>query len=246
MSRKAERQAKDAHQAAPPQELRERLGIDIDLEALSHALTHRSYAHENPGLADNERLEFLGDAVLEYVVTGHLYRRYPDTSEGDLVRLRAAIVSTKALANVARKIGLGTYILLGHGELMSNGRQKDSILADTMEAIFGVVYIQAGIEAAENLITEHVVALLDDSEAMLNAYDWKTLIQEYVHANQHQHHEYQIVGEGPDHNRVFTATLYIDGKPYGQGTATSKRESEKRAAHESWKQLQPGVTPPHA
>lgn len=246
MASRSSKHARERQLAAPPQELLERLGITIDLEALLHALTHRSYAHEHPGMPDNERLEFLGDAVLEYVVTSHLYRRHPDSSEGDLVRLRAAIVSTKALADVARKIDLGAYIRLGHGELMSNGRNKNSILADTMEAIFGVVYTEAGMGPAEQLINELVVSLLDDSEAMLNAYDWKTLIQEYVHANDHEGHEYDVVGEGPDHNRVFTATLVIDGQRYGQGTATSKREAEKRAAHESWKLLQPGVTPPHA
>lgn len=246
MASKSKKNALGSQQAAPPQELLERLRITIDLEALLHALTHRSYAHEHPGIPDNERLELLGDAVLEYVVTSHLYRRHPDSPERVLVRLRAAIVSAQALADVARKINLGAYIRLGHGEIMSDGRNKNSILADTMEAIFGVVYVEDGMAAAEQLINELVVSLLDDSEAMINAYDWKTLIQEYVHANDHEHFEYEVSGEGPDHSREFTATLLIDGKPYGQGRGPSKREAEKRAAHESWKLLRPGETPPHA
>lgn len=246
MARRRGRKGPIQRQVAPHELLLERLEIEMDHEALLHALTHRSYAHEHEGMANNERLEFLGDAVLEYVVTSHLYRRYPEHSEGDLVRLRASIVSTRALALIARRINLGEFILLGQGEINTKGYDKDSILADTMEAVFGALYINKGMESVDHLVQNLVLSLLDDQKSMTEAYDWKTLIQEFVHSSEHSSMHYQVEGEGPDHDRTFTATLMIDGTPYGSGTASSKREAEKRAAHASWKIIKPGDDPTHA
>src|SRR4051812_35561796 len=158
--------------------LSEALGIAVEDELLTRALTHRSYAYENGGLPTNERLEFLGDAVLGLVVTSALFRRHPDLAEGQLAKLRAAVVNMRALAGVARELGLGQYVLLGRGEEASGGRDKSSILADPVEALFGAVYLQHGIEVATTFVHHLVDPLLVSSAELGAGLDWKTSLQE--------------------------------------------------------------------
>ena len=158
--------------------LTDELGVDIDPELLSLALTHRSYAYENGGIPHNERLEFLGDAILGQAVTVHLYTRHPELEEGGLAKRRASVVSTVALAEVARTIGLGDHILLGRGETQTGGRDKDSILADVMEAVIGAAYLSAGADEAAALVLRLVAPLMADPERYGAAMDPKTSLQE--------------------------------------------------------------------
>ena len=219
------------------EELTKRLGVDIDAETLRLALTHRSYAYEHGGIPTNERLEFLGDSILGFSVTDALFRDHPDLSEGELAKRRSAVVSTRALAGIARDLGLGQYILLGQGEKLTNGRDKASILADTTEAIIGAVYLTNGIEAARAMVMRLIGPLLADTEALGAGTDWKTSIQEIAAARKLGDIEYQVSGSGPDHARSFEAVLVIGGRPYGSGTGHSKKEAEQEAAAASWKLL---------
>ncbi|MGO2632860.1 MAG: ribonuclease III [Galactobacter sp.] len=215
-------------------ELTERLGVHIDPETLRLALTHRSYAFEHGGIPNNERLEFLGDSVLGFSVTGHLYRHYPDQPEGQLARRRAAVVSTKALARLARDLGVGQYILLGQGEILTNGRDKSSILADTMEALIGATYLSSGIDEARDLVLRLTVPLLKEVDESGAGTDWKTCIQEAAAEHDLGAVRYEVEGHGPDHARVFTAVLHIGGSAYVKAEGPSKKEAEQRSAAASW------------
>jgi ribonuclease-3 len=219
------------------EDLTKRLGVDIDAGTLRLALTHRSYAYEQGGIPTNERLEFLGDSVLGLSVTDALYRDNPDLSEGDLAKRRSAVVSTRALAGVARGLDLGQHILLGQGEKLTNGRDKSSILADTMEAVIGAAYLSHGIETAQAMVMRLIGPLLRDSEALGEGTDWKTRIQETAAARRLGAIDYQVTGTGPDHARSFEALLVIGGTPYGTGAGHSKKEAEQAAAAASWKIL---------
>ncbi|MHA7189908.1 ribonuclease III [Arthrobacter sp. MDT2-16] len=219
------------------EELSRRLGVDIDAEALRLALTHRSYAYERGGIPTNERLEFLGDSVLGLSVTDALYRDNPTLSEGELAKRRSAVVSTKALAGVARTLDLGSYVLLGQGEKLTNGRDKASILADTMEAVIGAAYLTHGIEAARAMVMRLIGPLLRDSAVLGEGTDWKTRIQEAAAGRRLGMIDYQVEGTGPDHARTFTARLVIGGVEYGSGCGPSKKEAEQAAAAASWKLL---------
>ena len=213
--------------------LQKSLGVHVDPEALRLALTHRSYAYENEGLATNERLEFLGDAVLQLVVTDYLFRTFGDLTEGDLAKLRPALVSTRALARIARTLLLGPHIRLGAGELRTQGAEKDSILADTVEAIIGAVYSAHGFDTAQALVLRLVTPLLSDTEAMTAGKDWKTTIQELAAARDMGEIRYLIEDSGPDHRKSFRAT-------YGQGTGSSKKEAERDAARVTVEELTGG------
>ena len=204
------------------EELLKRLGVEIDAETLRLALTHRSYAYEHGGLPTNERLEFLGDSILGFSVTDALYRDNPDLPEGELAKRRSAVVSTRALAGVARDLDLGQYILLGQGEKLTNGADKSSILADTVEALIGATYLVNGIETARGMVMRLISPLLADAEALGAGTDWKTSIQELAAARKMGSVEYAVQGSGPDHARTFVATLRIGGTAYGQGTGHSK------------------------
>lgn len=217
-----------------------RLGIDIDSETLRLALTHRSYSYENGGIPTNERVEFLGDSILGFSVAEYLYKKYPDLPEGDLAKRRAAIVSTRALAIIARDLGVGEHIFLGRGEAQSNGANKASILADTMEALIGATYLDQGMDAARALVLRFVTPLLEDVRLLGAATDWKTVIQEEVAAKKLGDMRYQVTGSGPDHARTYEATLVISDEPYGSGHGPSKKEAEQEAARNSWLQLHPG------
>lgn len=231
---------------ATTEDLLERLGVDIDPGTLALALTHRSYAYEHGGLPTNERLEFLGDSVLGFVVTDHLYRTHPALAEGDLAKMRAAVVSTRALASVARSLRVGECILLGEGEKRTRGRDKDSILADTMEALIGATYVHCGLEAAHGLVHRFVVPLLDDKKAMGAGTDWKTFIQEAAASGGLGTIEYRMESSGPDHDKVFTATLVIGGVEYASASGGSKKEAERLAAAQSWERVSAaaGAAPP--
>jgi ribonuclease III len=220
----------------PRSDLTETLGVVIDPELLSLALTHRSYAYENGHLPHNERLEFLGDSVLGQAVTVLLFTRHPDLDEGALAKRRASVVSTVALAEVARGIGLGAYLLLGRGEDQTGGRDKDSILADTMEAVIGATYISAGQDAATSLVHRLVEPLLADPERYGAAVDPKTSLQELAARMNFGPPTYSVEADGPDHDRVFTATVAV-GDVSTTGTGSSKKQAEMAAALQSWRVL---------
>ena len=221
--------------------LLKRLGVDIDAGTLRLALTHRSYAYENGGIPTNERLEFLGDSILGYSVTDALYRDNPELPEGDLAKRRSAVVSTRALAGIARQLGVGEFIYLGQGERLTNGRNKSSILADTMEALIGATYLANGIEVARDLVMRLTGPLLLDAGVLGAGTDWKTNIQETAAGRHLGPVVYAVQGNGPDHARTFEATLLIGGKPYGTGRGNSKKEAEQEAAADAWKTLQPAA-----
>lgn len=224
----AERTALDA--------LTQKLGVDIDPELLSLALTHRSWAYENGQVPHNERLEFLGDSVLGLAVTVRLFTAHPDLDEGSLAKRRASVVSTVALAEIARGIGLGEYLLLGRGEDLTGGRDKDSILADTMEAIFGATYLSTGPDAATGLVLRLVDPLLADPERYGAAVDPKTALQELAARGGLQPPVYSVTSTGPDHDRQFTATVAV-GDHTAQGRGTSKKHAEMAAALDAWRDL---------
>ncbi|WP_324651279.1 ribonuclease III [Georgenia sp. H159] len=217
--------------------LLERLGVHIDPELLVLALTHRSFAHEAGGIPTNERLEFLGDSVLGLVVTERLYRANGETSEGDLARMRAATVSQRALASVARDLGLGDFVLLGRGELVTGGREKDSILSDTVEALIGAAYLCNGLESTRAMIERLVADLLGKAASLGAGLDWKTSLQELVATRGLPAPTYQVVGTGPDHARSFTATVVIAEQDYGTGTGPAKKIAEQEAAEDAYTRL---------
>ncbi|HEU4544612.1 MAG TPA: ribonuclease III [Jiangellaceae bacterium] len=218
-------------------ELSDRLGVAVDAELLERALTHRSYAYEHGGLPTNERLEFLGDSVLGLVVTESLFRLHPDLSEGQLAKLRAAVVNMRALADVGRSLGLGEFVRLGRGEEATGGRDKSSILADTVEALIGAVYLYSGFDAASGLVHRLVDDLIDESATLGAGLDWKTSLQELTSEFALGVPEYEVTEAGPDHAKVFTASAVIGGTVYGTGQGRSKKEAEAGAAETAWRAL---------
>ena len=201
------------------------------------ALTHRSFAHENGGLPTNERLEFLGDTVLGLVVTEALYRRHPGVPEGELAKMRAATVSQRALAAVARELGLGAFVLLGKGEVSTGGADKDSILSDTLEALFGAVYLAHGLEVARGLVERLVGPTLDAAAELGAGLDWKTSLQELTSRLGLGAPTYVVEGEGPDHSRTFTARILVDGEEFGSGSGHAKKIAEQVAAAAAFEAL---------
>jgi ribonuclease-3 len=220
--------------------LLEALDVQLDDELLMLALTHRSYAYENGGLPPNERLEFLGDAVLGLIVTDHLYRTHPDLPEGQLAKLRASVVNMNALAGVARGLGeggLGAHLLLGRGEELTGGRDKASILADGLEAVIGAVYLQHGIDTARGLVRRLFGPLLAEAPLRGAGLDWKTSLQELTAAEGLGVPEYRVEEEGPDHCKEFSATVYVAGHCYGRGDGRTKKEAEQKAAEAAYRSL---------
>jgi ribonuclease-3 len=207
---------------------------------LERALTHRSYAYENGGLPTNERLEFLGDAVLGLIVTDTLFRRYPDLPEGQLAKLRAAVVQMRALAGVARSLRLGSYIRLGRGEEGTGGRDKSSILADTLEALIGAVYFECGLPAADSLVHRLFDPVIDRSAGLGAGLDWKTSLQELTASGYLGVPEYHVEESGPDHQKFFRASVRVGGRTYGSGSGRSKKEAEQQAAEAAWKAISSG------
>lgn len=211
-------------------ELRARLGFDVSDDLLTLAMTHRSFSYENGNIPTNERLEFLGDSVLGLVVTDSLYRLHPNVAEGQLAKLRAAVVNARALAEVARTVGLGEFLLLGRGEETTDGRSKPSILADTCEAVIGAVYISGGIESATSLVHQWLDPLIEVAATLGAGLDWKTSLQELTSEFELGSPFYVIEEMGPDHAKQFTAQVRIGDHLYGNGTGRSKKEAEQQAA----------------
>jgi ribonuclease III len=224
--------------------LRQALGDPIlDDELLERALTHRSYAYEHGGLPTNERLEFLGDSVLGLVVTDTLFRIHPDLPEGQLAKLRAAVVNMRALADVARGLGLGACIRLGRGEETTGGRDKSSILADTVEAVIGAVYLDRGLEVAAVLVHRLFDGLVEEASGLGAGLDWKTSLQELTATLGLGVPDYQVSEEGPDHEKTFTADVRVAGQSRGSGTGRNKKEAEQGAAEAAWTELRRSATP---
>jgi ribonuclease-3 len=218
--------------------LREALGApELGVELLERALTHRSYAYENGGLPTNERLEFLGDSVLGVVVTETLFRTHPDLSEGRLAKLRAAVVNARALAEVARVIDLGPHIRLGRGEEATGGRNKSSILSDTVEALIGAVYLSCGFECASRVVHRLFDPLMETAARLGAGLDWKTSLQELSAEHALGVPEYVIEEEGPDHEKTFTAQVQVGDQRYGHGTGRSKKEAEQQAAETAYRAI---------
>lgn len=212
------------------------LGVSIDPGLLELALTHRSYAYEHGGVPTNERLEFLGDSILGQAVTVMLYREFPRLDEGDLAKRRASLVSSVALAEIARGIGLGEFIRLGRGEILTGGRDKGSILADTVEALIGAVYLDSGGEVATQLVLRLIAPLLNDPGHFGVSMDPKTSLQEAAARFGTGVPVYEIAESGPDHSKVFIATVTV-GIITATGEGTSKKHAEMAAALDAWTRL---------
>lgn len=217
------------------------LGVELPVEMLELAVTHRSYAYENGGLPHNERLEFLGDAVLELVVTEFLYTSHPDRPEGELAKIRASLVNTYALADVARELGpegLGGYLRLGRGEELTGGRDKHSILADAFESVLGAVYLVHGLEPVRDLILRLLGDRLSIVPRLGAALDWKTSLQEVCANLGLAHPGYSITSTGPDHDKVFTAKAIVEGSERGEGVGRTKKEAEQKAAEIAYRAVE--------
>ena len=231
------------HLPVPPRTdtdaLVEAWGTRIEPTLLQLALVHRSYANEAGGIANNERLEFLGDSVLSIVIAQKLYENYPNVAKPDLSRMRAATVSQQPLAAAARRIGLGDFVFLGKGESTHGGRDKDSILSDTFEALIGATYLTSGLEEARRVILARLGFLLADAPSRGQHQDWKTLLVEYSQSKGLGEVSYEVEGEGPDHQRVFTARAYVSesSEALGEGRASSKKHAENAAAQDAMKRL---------
>ena len=225
----------------PRQNLLDALGVELPEDLLTLALTHRSYAYEHGGLPTNERLEFLGDAVLGLTITDELFHRHPDRSEGDLAKLRASVVNTHALADVGRQLtdeGLGAHLLLGRGEVNTGGADKSSILADGMESLLGAVYLHYGIGVARDVILRLFGDLLDTAPTLGAGLDWKTSLQELTAARNLGSPSYVVSSTGPDHDKEFTAVVIVMETEYGSGIGRSKKEAEQKAAAAAWNALE--------
>lgn len=211
-----------------------------NITLLQNALTHSSYANErwHDSLMSNERLEFLGDSVLGMVVANYLFRNFPDRPEGELTRMRADMVCEKTLANVANQIGLGSHLLLGHGEERFGGRSRASILADAVESVIAASYLDGGLEAAKGIIDRFI--LCDVPVQKLHNADYKTTFQELVQQKKNQVISYALVGEsGPDHDKQFLVEVSLNGRVVGKGSGSSKKRAEQDAARAAMEELYP-------
>jgi len=235
--------AEDAGRALA-RRLGEAVGVEfVDTGLAVTSLTHRSYAFERGLTVTNERLEFLGDAVLGVVVTDLAFREFPDRPEGELAKLRAATVNMTSLADVAAERGLGDLVLLGRGEELSGGRAKASILADAMEAVLGAVYLDRGLDVATELIVRLFRPRMEAYARGEGERDYKTVLQELSAQEVGSVPDYRVAARGPDHQKEFTATVYLAGQPWGQGTGRSKKEAEQQAAREAFARIQAGDRP---
>ena len=220
-------------------ELAKRLGQSFaDLSLLQHALAHRSWCGEQEGGApSNERLEFLGDAVLGLVVAGYTYERFPDFAEGKLAKVRSAVVNARVLAQVAARLRVGEVLLLGRGEEGSGGRSKASILADAFEAILGSIYLDAGWGAARELVLRELGEAIERAGEEPDDFDHKSRLQEKAVRDGEGTPRYVVVGSGPDHDRVYMAEVFLGGTRWGAGEGRSKKDAEQEAARAAWEGL---------
>lgn len=228
---------KEAFDAVDHTPLLESLGVDLDHDLLILSLTHRSFANENGMLPNNERLEFLGDAVLGLSVANKLFELHPSRPESDISKMRASIVSRYGLADVAREINLGDFILLGKGELLTDGRGKDSILADTTEALLGAIFRQHGFETARGVVLRLFAEKLAHATAQGIHQDWKTTLQEELAHRKRPMAEYTSSSQGPDHDQVFTAVALVLGVEKGRGVGPNKKLAEQEAARQAFLKL---------
>ena len=210
--------------------LSEKLGVEINRELLKLAMTHRSYSYEHGNIPNNERLEFLGDSVLGFVVTSHIYETLTNLPEGEMTKVKNAVVSARALAVVAAELSLGEYLLLGKGELATDGRNKPNLLADAFEAILGAAYMSNGFDAARALVEKFVFPLLDNPDEIRANSDPKTTLQERIQALGRGTPNYKTRFEGPDHNRDYFSTLYVNGEEISHGEGRTKKNAETAAA----------------
>lgn len=210
-----------------------------DRAILAEALTHTSYASEHAEVGHNERFEFLGDAVLQLAVTEFLFASFPDLPEGQMAKIRAASVSGDELAAVARRLDLGSHLRLGRGEEASGGREKDSILADAMEAVIAAVHLDAGYPVARRVILDLWQERVRGRAAEPGRRDYKTRLQEWLAAGQRRP-EYEVHGTGPDHDRVFSAVVRVDGDEWGRGVGRSKKQAEQEAARNALQRREAG------
>ena len=228
-------------------ELRAALGDPVlDPELLQRALTHRSFAYENGQIPTNERLEFLGDSVLGVVVTETLYLAHPDFAEGRLAKLRAAVVNARALADVAREMQLGQHILLGRGEETTGGRNKASILSDTVEAVIGAIHLSGGMDEAAKVIHRLFDPVMEAAASMGAGLDWKTSLQELSANLGLGVPDYLIEDDGPDHMKTFVARVRVGELVLGHGTGRSKKEAEQGAAETAYHEIQAAQVAPGA
>jgi len=218
-----------------------RLGVEIEPQLLELALTHRSYSYEHGNIPNNERLEFLGDAVLGFVVTSYIHDLLTDLAEGELTKVKNAVVSARALAGVAAELGLGEFLQLGKGEEQTGGRAKLNLLADAFEAVLGAVYVSKGIDEARALVAKFIFPLLENPDALRENSDPKTTLQERVQALALVAPRYVTRHEGPDHDRVFFSQVFVDETLIGEGAGRSKKSSETDAASVALKELDRGV-----
>ena len=228
------------HPKEAPQELARRLGLPFnDWLLLSRALTHRSYLNEHSeALEDNERLEFLGDAVLDFIVGAWLYNRYPEMAEGDLTRMRSALVYTEQLAEFARKLDMGNAMRLGRGESAAGGRDRSALLCDTFEAVIGALYLDAGINGVLKFISPLLEQASEEILIKRKTEDPKSMLQEWAQSEGYNAPLYQTRGAvGPDHSKQFEVDAMVNGRIYGSGTGHSKQAAAKSAARDALRKL---------
>ncbi|MFY9303992.1 MAG: ribonuclease III [Rhodoluna sp.] len=206
------------------------LGVEIEPQLLELALTHRSYSYENGRGPNNERLEFLGDAILGFLVTAHIHDHFPDLDEGELTKLKNAVVSAPALAEAAIALDLGSHLLLGKGEIQTGGREKQNLLADCFEAVLGAAFVSKGMPAASKIVDRFILPMLSDPKQLLDSSDPKTTLLEVLQAAGKPQPIYQVTHEGPDHDRTFFATLVIDGEVAATAEGRSRKLAETNAA----------------
>lgn len=220
------------------------LGVSLEVEFVELALTHRSFAYESGGIPTNERLEFLGDAVLGVVVAHELYQRHPDYSEGQLAKMRSAVVNARALAGVARELSLGTFLKLGKGEETTGGRDKSSILSDTLEAIIGAIYLEHGMAVAHDVVLHLFTDLLDYSASLGAGLDWKTSLQELVAQRGLGVPSYVVEQSGPEHAKEFQAHVVLGERTFAAGRGSNKKEAEQQAASNAYTAIDTEVEAP--
>ena len=223
--------------AGPKRIVEEAVGYSFDDQSLlERSLVHRSYLAENEVEASYERLEFLGDAVLQLAVTNYIFEEYPEMSEGEMAKVRAAVVNERVLAAIARKWFLGGALLLGRGEELTGGRNKDSILSDACEALIGAIYVEAGIVAATDVVLGHWSEHIVQRASAPGKADYKTRLQERL-ARRGLRPDYRIAEEGPEHSKHFTAVVVVEGEELGAGQGSSKKRAEQEAARDASDQL---------
>lgn len=220
--------------------------VMADLKLLHSAFTHTSYANEcrSAQAEHNERLEFLGDAVLDLVISEYLFRKFPNLPEGELTKIRAQVVCEPTLAKRADEIGIGNYLLLGKGEATSGGRERISLLADAFEAVVGAIYLNSGLASAAEFVLRRLKADLNIvSRGEFIKEDYKTMLQEFVQKQSWQRINYEILAEyGPDHDKMFEVVVIVNNRRLGAGAGKSKKEAEQNAANEALKQLKQEAT----